>query len=408
MQTIDMAVKDIRPYENNPRRNDDAVDKVANSIREFGWQQPIVVDKDNVIIVGHTRWKAAKKLKLKTVPVVVADLSEEQAKAYRIADNSTGEIATWDYDLLVPEIQGLDYDMSEFGLDLTDTETDDEPVDVQEDDYEVPDTETMTAKTKRGDVYKLGDHVLMCGDSTDAKDMSKLMGGTKADIAFTSPPYNAHHLDVTSSAERGGKYQKCTGKKYLADNDNRTDDEYFEFLRTNLDLLMDNAEEVFYNIGVQAGSKRTIARLLDKFSDEFKDLLYWKKTNPMPVIAEGVISSAVELIIAFGLEGSRSFKHFDDRMFHGVVEGLSASSTNEYAEIHRATFPVYLPSEIISRFTERGGAVLDFFGGTGTTMIACEQLGRRAYMMELEPVYCDVIIDRWQQFTGKKAEKVVG
>lgn len=123
MQTIDMAVKDIRPYENNPRRNDDAVDKVANSIKEFGWQQPIVVDKDNVIIVGHTRWKAAKKLKLKTAPVVVADLTEEQAKAYRIADNSTGEIATWDYDLLIPEIQGLDYDFADFGLDLTDTET---------------------------------------------------------------------------------------------------------------------------------------------------------------------------------------------------------------------------------------------------------------------------------------------
>lgn len=117
-----MKLSEIRPYENNPRKNDGAVDKVANSIREFGWQQPIVVDKDNVIIVGHTRWKAAKKLKLKTVPVVVADLSEEQAKAYRIADNSTGEIATWDYDLLVPEIQGLDYDMSEFGMNLLDTE----------------------------------------------------------------------------------------------------------------------------------------------------------------------------------------------------------------------------------------------------------------------------------------------
>ena len=122
MQIVEMKLSEIRPYEHNPRRNDDAVDKVANSIKEFGWQQPIVVDKDNVIIVGHTRWKAAKKLKMKTVPVVVADLSEEQAKAYRIADNSTGEIATWDYDLLVPEIQGLDYDMSEFGMNLLDTE----------------------------------------------------------------------------------------------------------------------------------------------------------------------------------------------------------------------------------------------------------------------------------------------
>ena len=175
MKTIDMAVKDIRPYENNPRRNDDAVDKVANSIKEFGWQQPIVVDKDNVIIVGHTRWKAAKKLKLKTVPVVVADLSEEQAKAYRIADNSTGEIATWDYDLLVPEIQGLDYDMSEFGLDLTDTETDDEldPADIIEDDYEAP--EELEPVVKLGEIWRCGDHVLLCGDATDEEQVRKLV-----------------------------------------------------------------------------------------------------------------------------------------------------------------------------------------------------------------------------------------
>ena len=173
MQTIDMAVKDIRPYENNPRRNDDAVDKVANSIKEFGWQQPIVVDKDGVIIVGHTRYKAAKKLKLKTVPVVVADLTEEQAKAYRIADNSTGEIATWDYDKLMQELEGIDYDMGQFGLEIEEQyiETTEMPEIKEDEPPMIPDEPT----TVRGQIFRLGNHVLMCGDTTSAEDVAKLM-----------------------------------------------------------------------------------------------------------------------------------------------------------------------------------------------------------------------------------------
>ena len=158
-------------------------------------------------------------------------------------------------------------------------------------------------------------------------------------------------------------------------------------------------------MGVAAGSKRTIARLINNYADNFKDLLYWIKDNPMPHIIQEVISSAVELIIAFGENGSRAFNHFNDRLFHGVIAGPSASH-NEFADFHKATFPVYLPSEIITRFSPVGGAVLDCFGGTGTTLIACEQLNRKCFMMELEPVYIDVIIDRWEAFTGKKAVKL--
>lgn len=174
MDVVMMSIKDVKPYEKNPRINDNAVEAVANSIKEFGWRQPIVVDKDNVIIAGHTRWKAAKKLKMKEVPVIVAaDLSEEQVKAYRIADNSTGEIATWDYDLLMPEIADLDFDMSMFGLELTDTEAVGEPIEVVEDDYEEP--EHLEPVVKRGEVYKLGGHFLMCGDSSIPEDLRKLM-----------------------------------------------------------------------------------------------------------------------------------------------------------------------------------------------------------------------------------------
>ena len=174
MEIREVSIKDIHPYEKNPRINDNAVEAVANSIKEFGFKQPIVVDGNMEIIAGHTRWKAAKKLKLKTVPVLVADdLTEEQVRAYRIADNSTGELATWDYDLLMPEIADLDFDMSMFGLELTDTEAVSEPLEVVEDDYVEP--EHLEPVVKRGEVYRLGGHFLMCGDSSIPEDLRKLM-----------------------------------------------------------------------------------------------------------------------------------------------------------------------------------------------------------------------------------------
>lgn len=405
-----MKIEDIVPYENNPRKNDQSVDDVAESIKDFGYLQHIVVDKNNVVIVGHTRLKALKKLGKTEVDVIVADnLNEKQVNAYRIADNKTGEKSLWDDDLLKIELAKLeDVDMTHYGF--TDEELsrlldDDDGETSPGRDVEIPDVPIM-AESKRGQIYKLGKHRLMCGDSTNADDMARLMDGIKADITFTSPPYNAHHLDVKKSEARGGGFQKETQKKYLADNDDWTDESYQNFLETNIDLLMENSYEVFYNIGVGSGSKRTIARILNTFADNFKDLLYWKKTNPMPVIADGVISSATELIIAFGHNGTRSFRNFDDDYFHGVIEGQSASATNEYADIHKATFPLYLPTEIITRFTKKNGTVLDCFGGTGTTLIACENTGRTCYMMELEPVYVDVIIKRWEELTGQKAEIV--
>ena len=174
MQVQSVKIDEVKPYPNNPRNNDNGVDAVANSIKEFGWQQPIVVDKDNVIIVGHTRYKAAKKLKMDKVPVVVAsNLSDEQVRAYRLADNKTGELTDWDLGLLDDELGDIaDIDMSDFGFDL-DIPKDDE--EVQEDDFdeEVPEE----PKSKLGQIYQLGRHRLMCGDSTKAEDVKKLVGG---------------------------------------------------------------------------------------------------------------------------------------------------------------------------------------------------------------------------------------
>ena len=175
MKVQNVSIQNVKPYAKNPRKNDDGVDAVANSIKEFGWQQPIVVDKDNVIIVGHTRYKAAKKLGMKQVPVVVADeLTDEQVKAYRLADNKTGELTGWDDDLLNDELDGiLDIDMSDFGFDL---ELDDgEDKQVQEDDFDEEPPEEP--KSKLGQIYQLGRHRLMCGDSTNPEQVKKLVGG---------------------------------------------------------------------------------------------------------------------------------------------------------------------------------------------------------------------------------------
>lgn len=174
MQIQSMKIDEVKPYPNNPRNNDDGVEAVANSIKEFGWQQPIVVDKDNVIIVGHTRYKAAKKLGMDKVPVVVADnLSPEQVKAYRLADNKTGELTDWDMGLLDDELADIaDIDMSDFGFDL---DLGNDEAKVQEDDFdeEVPEE----PKSKLGQIYQLGRHRLMCGDSTKSEMVKKLVGG---------------------------------------------------------------------------------------------------------------------------------------------------------------------------------------------------------------------------------------
>ncbi len=178
MQVVAKSIDDIKPYENNPRNNDDAVDAVANSIKRFGWQQPIVVWKDMVIVVGHTRYKAAKKLGLKTIPVVVADnLTEEQAKAYRLADNKTNELAEWNDDLLENELGSIDdIDMSDFGFPPLET-IEEENSEAHDDDFDEDPPEEP--KSKIGQIYKLGRHRLMCGDSTKIDDVKNLMGGVQ-------------------------------------------------------------------------------------------------------------------------------------------------------------------------------------------------------------------------------------
>ena len=220
-----MKLADIHPYERNPRRNDDSVDAVANSIREFGFRAPIIVDRDMTIIAGHTRYKAAKKLRLKTVPVIVAsDLTPAQVEAYRIADNSAGSASEWDYDLLADILPSLEFDMADFGLDLTPVgAAEDAGTVIVEDDPPEPEFD-KEAMVKQGEVYKLGDHRLMCGDSTSRADVEILMEGNLAEMVFTDPPWNVNYGDPEHSYNPRWK----NGRTIL--NDSMTTEDFKEFM----------------------------------------------------------------------------------------------------------------------------------------------------------------------------------
>lgn len=390
----------LLPYARNSRTHSDAqIQQIASSIKEFGFTNPILIDENNQIIAGHGRLSAAHLLKIKEVPCIrLAHLTEAQKKAYVIADNKLALNAGWDDAMLALELKDLESE--NFDLSLTGFNEDElakllvEAVEGQTDPDDVPEVQE-TAITVLGDIWTLGKHRLMCGDSTSIDDFDRLVDGKKANLAFTSPPYNAGSLNVAG--------QKGTQKKYNSFDDNQTESEFFEFLSSNMKCLLSVCDEVFYNIGLVENNKRTIIKLIDTFNSSFKDIIYWKKKTVAPHIQKGIINNLVEFIICFG-DGKRKFLNaqFNQGTYWNVIEGPNASG-NEFAKIHKATFPVYLPENIINNFTSRNAIIIDCFGGTGTTMIACEKNDRSCFMMELDIKYCDVIIRRWQDFTGKNA-----
>lgn len=396
MQIEYIDIDKVIPYANNPRHNDgEAVDKVAASIKEYGFKQPLIVDKENVVICGHTRLKGAKKLGLEKIPVIKADdLTPAQIKAYRIADNKVSEYSSWDNELLsieFEELQDLDFDLDLTGFEDFEIESlfeEEETAESVEDDYEVELPKEPNAKL--GDVYQLGKHRLMCGDSTSIDDVGKLMNGDTADISFTSPPYNVGHnlgYDDTS--------------KYENDDDNKSD--YVDFLKQFTLNAYANSQYTFVNIQQLANNKVDLIEWLHEFKHLLCDTLIWDKGHAAPAMAHKVTNSCFEYIYVFNENAKRSI---GTRDFHGNVDNIvriPSQRKNEYSDIHNATFPIELPTHIINNFSNAEDSILDLFGGTGTTLIACEQLNRTCYTMELDPKYVDVIIDRWETLTGEKA-----
>lgn len=395
MEIITKNIKEIKPYKNNPRKNDDAVEYVANSIKEFGFKVPVIIDKNNIIVAGHTRVKAAERLGIEEIPCIVADdLTDEQIKAFRLADNKVGEIAEWDLEMLDLELFDIDMDMTDFGFEF---EEEEEETEVIEDDYDIE--PPVEPKAKYGDIYQLGRHRLMCGDATKIEDVEKLMNGENATIMFTSPPYNKG-----SNTLSGNKYMKKS--LYLNDEDN--DKDYFNLLYNFTRFFITKCEYCFINIQMLAGNKIDFIEYINEYKNNLVDIMIWNKIHTAPAMAKNVLNSQFEFIIIIKNEELPK-RCINTVNFKGTVSNVydgQPQRKNEYSKIHAGTFPIHLPEHIIKTFTKQSDSVIDCFGGTGTTLIACEQLNRTCYMMEIDPKYVDVIIDRWEQFTGAKAVKI--
>ncbi len=386
MKITNMKLADIRPYEQNPRFNDDAVDAVAKSIKEFGWQQPIVVDQEHVIIVGHTRLKAAEKLGLTEAPVLVADnLTPEQIQAYRIADNKTGEIAEWNYDLLpveIKELQGANFDLSLLGFDTDELDrllngtSADEVADGETEPDAVPDVPEEAA-SRRGEVYRLGEHLLLCGDSTKPEDIAKLMGDEKANLYLVDPPYN-----VALTGSNGLTIQ----------NDNMADGKFREFLtaafRCASDSLEPGASFYIFHSDSESSNFRLAARDTEL---EVHETLYWIKNSF--VLGRFDYHYQSESCL-YGWKPGAPHKWYSDRCQCNLLN----FDKPKHNDVHPSMKPVEMLVYLVQNSSKRGETVLDNFGGSGSTLIACEQTERKCRMIELDEKYCDVIRRRWAEF----------
>ena len=433
---------DIKPYEKNPRINDGAVDAVAESIREFGFRQPIVVDTDDVIIVGHTRWKAAKQLGLTEVPVHVAtDMPPEKIKAYRIADNRVGEIAEWDYDLLpveLSDLRGMDVDLELLGFSSEELEkilgagihgneglTDPDAVPEPPDD----------PITQPGDLWILGNHRLLCSDSSKLEDVDHLLGGADIHLVNMDPPYNVkveprsnnaiaaglssfgsadavaasdargmHHqgFDLARDKSKAAPtHRKMRAKDRPLENDFVTDEEFDRLLMA----WFGNASRVllpgrgFYIWGGYANCAN-YPGALKRNELYFSQAVIWVKEHP--VLTRKDFMGNHEWCFYGWKEGAA---HWFNPEIHNATDVWSVKKVNPQSMVHLTEKPVELAVLAMTYSSKPGENVLDLFGGSGSTLIGAEKTGRKAYLMELDAPYCDVIVQRYEEFTGKKAER---
>ena len=387
MSKIKIEYKDINkiiPYINNPRKNSGAVDKVAASIKEFGFKNPIIVDNDDVIVAGHTRLLAAQKLELKEVPVIKADdLTENQIKAFRIADNKTSEFAEWDMELLEIELEDIDdiftgFDMEEledlFGSD------DNEAI---EDDFDEEPPENPISK--RGDIWVLGRHRLMCGDSTSEDDVATLMDGDKADLYLTDPPYNVSYTGKTKDALK-------------IQNDAMSNDNFKQFL-VDAFTAADEAMKpgaVFYIWHADSEGYNFRGACFDT-GWQVRQCLIWNK-NSMVMGRQDYHWKHEPCL--YGWKSGAGHLWNADRKQTTVLDFQRPTRSGE----HPTMKPVALFDYQIQNNTKGQDIVLDSFMGSGTTIIACEQNGRVAYGLELDPKYVDVIVNRYIKFKESEGE----
>lgn len=422
-----VGIKQIKPYPNNPRINDRAVNDVAESIRQCGYCAPIIVDENMVILAGHTRLKAIKKLKWESVDVVVRrGLTEEQKRKYRLLDNKTNELAEWDEEKLKIELEGLNFESYDFGFDFN---MDDTPV-VADDGYEEKEDDEIEKRAKRGDVWGLGEHRVKCGDSTNAEDINSLMDGKVSKLLFTSPPYSdmreyrgGKNLDVTFLSKFIPSYSDYTNIQAVNLGIQRSENEVVEYWNAYIEQARDAGLKLLaWNVwdkmtAGSIGNQRAMIPIRHEWIFVFGkepvniNLTWLKKSDS--VKKSGEVVSHVrdkndERKVTTSGATNKMFKKMESVVEIPEQTNLESVTkqrpeTGKATRKHPAAFPVFLPAEYIVAFTDVGDIVVEPFGGSGTTVIACEQLGRKCYAMELDEHYVDVILDRWEEFTGNKA-----
>ena len=426
MKVEQWQLTQLRPYEHNPRLNDEAVDVVAASIREFGFRQPIVVDEDGVIIVGHTRYKAAQKLGLDKVPVHVAKgLTPEQIKAYRIADNKTSEIAEWNYELLPLELSQLkeaNFDLGLLGFDA------DELAEIMDpgvrngltDPDEVP-APPDAAITQPGDLWILGDHRLLCGDSSKVEALDYLLNGQPIQLVNTDPPYNVKveprsnnaHVSGTNGLRNLHQKHKTTDTLRAKDrplaNDFVSDEEFDRLVDAwfaNISRVLQPGRAFYIwgggypGSGGAKGNHETYPQFMRMHDLKYAQLIIWDKQHP--VLTRKDFMGAHESCFYGWREGAAHVYLGPNN----ATDLWQVKKVNPQSMVHLTEKPVELAVRAMQYSSRTGDNVLDLFAGSGSTLMGAEQTGRHAFLMELDPLYCDVIVQRWEKFTGRKAERV--
>lgn len=422
-------IDSVQPYDQNPRRNDDAVAAVARSLKEFGWRQPVVVDKDNVIVVGHTRWKAAKQLGMTEIPVHVAhELTPEQAKAYRLADNQTATIAEWDMELLpveLAELKDLGVDLLTLGWsseELTEIMAPPGNVGLTDPD-EIPQP-PAEAITKPGDLWILGEHRLLCGDSSKPEDVDRLLGGQVIHVVNTDPPYNVKvepRSDIALASglkgmPGGGQYDKIrTGtlnkgqirpKDRRLDNDFRSDEDFERFMTgvvSNIGRTLVPGRAFYVWCGAfpsNAGGPANTESFPKLFRDmdlRYAQMIVWDKGHG--ILGRKDFMTQYEVCL-YGWKSGSAHEFFGP---NNVTDLWSVKRLHPSQMEHLTAKPVELAARAMAYSSKPGENVLDLFGGSGSTLIAAEQQGRRAFLMEIDTLYCDVVCSRYQRYSGKPA-----
>lgn len=379
LEIIMRNVDDIIPYENNPRDNDNSVDAVVESIKNFGFLVPIVIDKDNVLVAGHTRIKALKKMGIKTVPCILADkLTEDQIKAYRLADNMTSMNSKWNGKLVRLEMKNLpEFDFTKFGMPEKFMDFKDR-IKVEEDDFDEGQFIVDEPHSKQGDLYLLGNHRLLVGDSTDSEQVKRLIDNTEVDLVVTDPPYNVNYEGSDGQTIKNDFMDKEAYKAFL--------DKVFINLKASL------KEGGAFYIWFATMELRNIINSLFDTGLEFRSMLIWKK--PSPNLSYADYKWIYEPCMYGWKDGS-----------HNFYGGLTCTNFLEFDksrknDLHPTMKPLDLFGYLIQNSSKEHQRVLDLFGGSGTTLICCEDLNRKGLAMEFDEKYADVIVKRYLRHKG--------